>query len=318
MEIKLLNETNTEQWNQLMNVSATGTFFQTPRWIKLWQKHFASQNLIKGIFDEDVLIGVAPFVEHDGILQFAAVAPVLGSEMVSDYGDLVVSPGREKEVWEEVIKALGNRKQATGKMELNFVREDSPSLEILKSLGGSVEEVDVAPHLCLPKSWDEYLTSLGRHDRHELRRKMRKVEAEGITFSQHTQADSFDMFLALMAASSEDKKKFLSEDMKKYFHDIYNTYFPTGMLRIYYLKKEERAIAAVLLFVWKGEMLLYNSGFNPEFGYIAPGLVLNGYVIKRAIEEELKCYDFLRGNERYKYDIGGKDRRLYKIIIEAK
>jgi CelD/BcsL family acetyltransferase involved in cellulose biosynthesis len=45
------------------------------------------------------------------------------------------------------------------------------------------------------------------------------------------------------------------------------------------------------------------------------GLILKAFGIKKAIEEGMQFYDFLRGDERYKYDLGAMDSMLNKIEI---
>ena len=40
------------------------------------------------------------------------------------------------------------------------------------------------------------------------------------------------------------------------------------------------------------------------------------FLLKKSIEKKIEIFDFLRGNERYKYDLGAKDKLLYKVIID--
>ena len=190
------------------------------------------------------------------------------------------------------------------------------SFGILESLGGKAEEVDVAPFLNLPASWDEYLFQLGRHDRHELRRKIRRLEKAGAFKICHEGGVAEgDEFFRLMKISGEDKRSFLSPDMTRFFQDVISVFSPKKMLSLCFLKIKGENIAAVLSFVYRNDVLLYNSGFNPQFYKLAPGLILTAYLIKQSIENGIKRFDFLRGGERYKYNLGGKDRKLYKIIF---
>ena len=59
-------------------------------------------------------------------------------------------------------------------------------------------------------------------------------------------------------------------------------------------------------------MLLYNSGFDPRLARFSPGLLLKAYLIKKAIEEKYQIFDFLRGDERYKFNLGAEKRDLFK------
>ena len=199
-------------------------------------------------------------------------------------------------------------------LEFSFIREDSPSFEVLKELGGKIEEVDEAPYLDLPKTWEEYLDSLDRHNRHELKRKMRKIENEDvqIVLSSSSVEDIQELF-RLMELSSDEKKRFLSDKMKDFFQEIIFLFYKNKIAELIFLRMEDINIAATLSFYYRDDVLLYNSGFDPKYGYLSAGLLLKAHLIKLAIEQKKKRFDFLRGNERYKYDLGGKKRKLYKF-----
>lgn len=300
-------------WGDLIKSSQTATFFQTKEWVSLWSKHFDKEVLILGIFDDNKLIGIAPLSRKNNSISLFGLDPVLGEELVSDFGDIVSKTSYEKIVWKEVLANLKSQ-ISNIKINLNFIREDSPSFKILQALGGRIEEIDVAPYIDLPKTWDEYLLSLDRHSRHELRRKIRKMENEE-AFKVCYKGDSTDIgeFFRLMVLSNEQKRNFLSPDMKKFFEDIFTVFYPLKMMQLCFLKLSGKNIASILLFIFKNEYLLYNSGFDPTYSSLSPGLLLKTYAIKHAVEEGIARFDFLRGEERYKYDLGGRERKLYRI-----
>jgi len=181
-------------------------------------------------------------------------------------------------------------------------------------LGGKVEEMEVSPYIDLPATWDEYLSILSRHDRHELRRKIRRAkEAEVVMADYQGDTSVIEDFFRLMIAGNQSKRNFLSEEMKEFFRELINTFWQKQVLDLKFLKYEGKMIAATLSFLFKDEVLLYNSGFAAPYNNLSPGLILKAYTIKKAIEEGKKKYDFLRGGERYKYDLGGVKRNLYKI-----
>ena len=68
-----------------------------------------------------------------------------------------------------------------------------------------------------------------------------------------------------------------------------------------------------MTFANQDELWLYNSGFDPEFSFYSTGVVLKALSIKKAVEDGKKKYDFLRGGERYKYELGAKDLQLFRI-----
>lgn len=308
-------------WDDLINRSSTAAFFQTKDWLTLWLKHFPIKEKIVGVFDGEELIGIAPFSIDNQKIDLLGVTPVLGRELVSDFGDIIAKISCEKTVWQEILTKVKSQKSpaspGTGRAKVksvvfNFIREDSPSFGILQELGGKAEEIDVAPYIELPETWEDYLAGLDRHDRHELRRKMRKLGNATVTKGN---LSDIDEFFRLMTLGNEQKRNFLKPEIKGFFQDVITLFLPKDMLEISFLEYEGWTIAAVLIFIFHNEVLLYNSGFDPKYSHLSPGLILKAYAIKEAIEKGRKRFDFLRGNERYKYDLGGKERKLYKIKL---
>jgi len=82
------------------------------------------------------------------------------------------------------------------------------------------------------------------------------------------------------------------------------------------LEIDQVPVSSVLFFENNDELLLYNSGFNPAYKQYSVGLLLKSLLIKYAIKTEKKRVDFLRGGERYKYDLGSQDRFLYSAVID--
>jgi CelD/BcsL family acetyltransferase involved in cellulose biosynthesis len=67
-------------------------------------------------------------------------------------------------------------------------------------------------------------------------------------------------------------------------------------------------------FDYGGHILVYNSGLLPEeYGHLSLGIVLLCYNIRHAIENKRKVFDFLRGNEVYKYRMGAKDNPVFML-----
>lgn len=301
-------------WNNLIKESQTATFFQTKEWLTLWVKHWGKNTkvFIYAVYDGDSLVGIVPF-GIKGKINFLGVPDPSGPASLSDFGDVIIKSGRESEVWEAVLKRIKDLKL---RIELNYIREESPSFKILQGLGGRAEVMEVSPVINLPKTWDEYLASLDRHDRHEIRRKMRKIEAENvIKVCDEITPNNIDDFFRLMASSSEEKSKFLSGDMRKFISEVIVQLAPKKLLTLCLLRYNNENIAAIYLLFQNNETLLYNSGFEPKYYHLSPGLILNVYAIKQAIEEGKRRFNFLRGGEKYKFDLGGKQKNLYKFIF---
>lgn len=251
---------------------------------------------------------------------------LLGGEQVSDSLDAVVVSGGESEFWTEFL-ASSRDLFSSRPLRLPNLVEGSPSIACLPrvcaELGFSFrqEEMDRSPYVPLPASFEEYLSLLGKKERHELRRKIRRAQeaAPGLSFRVTRTTEEFDRdfptFLALHRRSHSDKAVFMDDRMAGFFREMAEGFLSAGRLRLAFLSGEDGDLAAALQIEWNGALLLYNSGFDPRYREASPGVVLLAHCVKDAIRRGFREYDFLRGRERYKYDLGGRDRVVYRAIV---
>lgn len=273
--------------------------FQTEWYQNIFIKHFCKREniLFPGGFEK---IGDTAI--------FLGMKPVLNGQEVTDYGDIVSGSS-----WDTILEWL--RQNGIKSLRLDYVREDSGTYELFKD---RATEQAIAPYIMLPKTWDEYLESLDRVDRKELKRKLRRLETVQYAYRSIdtlTQTD-FEEFVRLHKLSSGEKDQFMSDSMKQFFWDLITVEKKDWKTNLSFLQIERKNASAILSFENNTYILGYNSGHDPSFNYYSAGLLLHAFKIKEAIEKGKKIYDFLRGTERYKYDLGGKDMNLYKIEIE--
>jgi len=88
-----------------------------------------------------------------------------------------------------------------------------------------------------------------------------------------------------------------------------------GQLQLYFLDMDGSTVATSLCFDYGGSRLLYNSGYDPQYGYFSVGLLLNAMCLRDAIDRGLTYFDFLRGPEPYKAHLGGQQRSLYQMVV---
>lgn len=276
-----------DEWEKLLWESDTATVFQSPNWVGLWDK-----KLVLGVYDGNELVGIGAFEQENDKVRFVGMR-----QNLADFGDIVAQRHREKEIWLEILKYL--RSQITDhRIELDFIRETSPSFGILEKIG-KVKEQEVSPYIKIPRSWDIYLQSLPRKKRHELRRKMKKIDTELVIIEKSSSKDE-DRFIELMRNSSEEKRRFMDKGMEEFFRKI-----------IKLGKLFSVPDAMVLGFEWRKDWYLYNSGSSG-----GRGIALFGMIIREAIKLKIERLDFLRGGEKYKYDLGAKDEQLYNITYD--
>ena len=107
----------------------------------------------------------------------------------------------------------------------------------------------------------------------------------------------------------------MDASMATFFREVAEGFLASGHLRLAFLSAQGVDVASVFQLRTAGALLLYNSGYDPDHRAANPGLVLIARSIGGAIDEGCPEYDFLRGMERYKYDLGGVDRVVYRLTV---
>ncbi len=251
---------------------------------------------------------------------------LMGGEDVADSLDAAVEKGAEAGFWEAFLRSSRDL-LSEGPLFLPNIVSGAPVLAVLPRLCGalgyalSVAESDRSPFVPLPPTVEGYVGALGKKERHELRRKLRRAgEAlPGLSMRVAGTRDAlsrdFPSFVGLHRRSHADKRGFMDDRMEGFFREAAEAFLDAGWLRLAFLSSGTEDVAAVFQFAWRGALMLYNSGFDPGRREASPGLVLVARCIEDAIGQGMREYDFLRGRERYKYDLGGRDRAVYGAVV---
>ncbi|MBN1978771.1 MAG: GNAT family N-acetyltransferase [Anaerolineae bacterium] len=317
-----------DEWNGLLHRSSADTVFLTLEFQRVWWRYLGEgELLIVTVRDDGELTGIAPLFATANS-EGKRVLAIVGCVEVADYLDLIAAKGREEEVCAALANYLASpHVPAWDVLDLCNVHQDSPTLAVLPSLAeshgwtASIAKEDVCPVAQLPGSWDEYLQALNKKHRHELRRKLRRAEAEAdlgwyIVGPSHDLGDEVESFLDLMAASAPDKEAFLTPQMRSFFRQLAHVMYDAGWLQLAFLEVAGQKAAAYLNFVYDNRVLVYNSGLDwQSFPHLSTGIILAAYCIQYAIAHGCEAVDFMQGDERYKYQLGGQDVEVRRLTI---
>lgn len=319
------------EWTGLLTRAVTAPIFSTPQYLRTWWHHLGNGDLrlIAVRNDDGTLVGLAPlYLKRDegGRPQLVFV----GCVDVSDYLDFIV----DREHVAEVYAALVDYLDGVGGLEWEHgyfcsLSLHSPTRQQLTALGRAKgwlvreEEEDICPVITLADSWDDYLSGLNKKQRHEIRRKLRKASNEAeVRWYVLEQDDSrlgeaIEVFIDLHQKSSTDKEEFWDETMKAFFRDVARCMAEAGWLRLFFVDIDGAPAASLLCFDYQNELLVYNSGYDAEqFGALSPGNLVIAYSIQHAIEQGRSRYDFLRGDEVYKFRFGGQPEPVHGLHID--
>jgi CelD/BcsL family acetyltransferase involved in cellulose biosynthesis len=310
------------EWSSLLQCLPEQIPFVSPVFQQCWLEHFQGERTVRAYTarDNGRLVGVAPMI-FDG-----ASGGFVGHHSICDYMDVAIEPGAEHTAWPLLLERIAD--DGATELDLRGLLESSPTIEAAcaaaPNAGWHVERHDeaISPGVDLPASWDDYLGRLSKKDRHEMRRKMRRLSTAGgeVTFRVVTDGAEgqalLERFFHLMRISNHHKEEFLARPgMQEFFHDIVGRMANAGMLRFHWLDFEGLPVAGVLNFDLGGRLYMYNSGYDTEYASMAIGLMSKALLIEEAITSGRTFVDFMRGDESYKYDLGGKDRKVVRLVL---
>jgi CelD/BcsL family acetyltransferase involved in cellulose biosynthesis len=319
------------EWLQLLSQIPFQSVFFTPQWQENWWQHFGNGRQLHVLTvrsDDGVLQGIAPLM-LDSRGPASPRLEFIGDLELCDYFDLLITPAYQQAAGhalaQYLVAALGEALELcltnlTGSSPVAVVLRDSFAEQ---GVGVEMDEIETCPAIALPADWESYLALLRSKDRHEMRRKMRRATSMAqLTYTVTNDAVQLDAdletFFGLHRMSREaGKRGFMTEEKMAFFRDMAHCLWPHGWLELAFLQADGVAVAGLCCFTYGSTYAAYNAGYHPDYGQLSAGIVLFADRIHSAIARGFTCFDFLRGNEPYKYRFGATDRPLYQLLVRA-
>jgi len=322
-----------ESWNALVEQSITDTPFSRYEYLSEWWKTLGGGEWLRqsvelvliSASENDQLIGIAPLfiTEYEG--QRALM--LVGSIEISDYLDLIV---REQDLPRFLAgfldflasSAVGN----WSGLDWYNLPDSSLTLTALKAdsekRGWTYHEeiYRPTPRIPLNGSFEEYLARIDKKQRHEIRRKMRRAaESEkNVRFTNVNGKEDIDSeinaFFDLMV-QDPSKEEFLHPAMREQMTVTIQNAHAGGYLWLAFLEVDGVKTAASLNFDYKNKLWGYNSGVSREHMELSPGWILLAHTIQWCCENGRYEFDFMRGDEEYKYRFGGVNKYVMRTRV---
>lgn len=293
--------------------------FVLPCWLESWFSvcGVPGTHRIIRIRDGTTLLGVAPLAINDGVASF------LGDEDLCDYQDVILGTGDPSRFLLHLLRYLATK---VSQIRLGALLPDSailahlPAVCTAEGLAFAVEEAGSLSSLVLPKTNQFYLDRLTGKHRHELRRKERRLEEQGevsyrLLHDKREVEETFQLFLRMFPQGHPGKQKFLTETMSLYFHRLAVALSRKKMMRLGTLSLNGEEIAITFGFEYQNEYYLYNNSYDENYKSLSVGILSKYFAITRAIALSNTMFHFLKGEEKYKRDLGGRETPLKRMII---
>ncbi len=333
MDFKLhkdFSEIDSQSWNALVEQSIADTPFSRYEYLSEWWKTLGGgewknvELVLVSASENDQLIGIAPLfiAEYDG--QQALM--LLGSIEISDYLDLIVREQDLPRFLSGLIDFLGFSSAGHwSAVDWYNLPDCSPTLAALKAeserRGWKYHEeiYRPTPRIPLNGSFEEYLSRVEKKQRHEIRRKMRRaaesdLNVRFVVVDKNAEIEKeINAFFDLMV-QDPNKANFLHPAMREQMTVTIRTAFEQNYLWLAFLEIDGVKVASSLNFDYKNKLWGYNSGVSCAHMELSPGWVLLAHVIQWCCENGRAEFDFMRGDEDYKYRFGG----VNKYVMRAK
>jgi hypothetical protein len=184
---------------------------------------------------------------------------------------------------------------------------------------------ELCPCVDLPADFETYLKEkLSANTRQKIRRLLRQVESSPELRIEHSRPENFERDLDILVGFWKSKWAERKGDKTDYlasrYREIVGEGLAAGTAVMPVLWRGDRPLGALGLFVdrQKKSVLYFIGARDESCDDPPPGLLLHSHSIRWAIESGMRKYDFLRGNEAFKYSFGGVDERIRNIVIRTR
>jgi len=330
-----------QDWSVLHSKSKNNSPFSTWEWVSNYEKILMGSNeklnLICMSNEREELIAVAPFVikkERKYGLEFNIIELIGGDgRLAADYMDIIVDP----EYLEEVKRRLMNYLTGGTDIKWDLIRwsgilDDSKCWDIVRQLKNegyeSAEEaMDICPYIPLPNTWEEYLNTLSKKSRYNVRKKRRELEKEYKDSLFSVVGDEASLAKAMEWTCQLHRKRMrmkgidgfsTSSEFWTFQKEVAKEFLAQGWLFLGVLEVDGSPVSCQYGFRFNNKLFHYQTGLDPDYEKHSTGLISTGFMIENAVKEKLREYDFLRGREDYKFHWTQDVRTIYCALIANK
>jgi CelD/BcsL family acetyltransferase involved in cellulose biosynthesis len=330
-------ESLSEVWDGLLrNSGDNNPIYLTHEWLLTWWKHFGEGKKLNVLIIEKEyqVIGVFPLMRTEyriGPLKIRTLETI-GAVNCNHIG-LVRSGSREEAV--SAFLAYLEEEFAKGELvlRLTWVPDDSRFLDLLRrrtslspnSLVMQEKVKTLAPYIILPATWDEYFRSLRPNRKRVLRRELRYLERSHRVEYQTCTLENLDNTLSRFIELHESRWQashvrgvFSDPKMEGFYRDIATQFVKKGWLNFSCLVVDDEVASAEYAFIYNQKFYCATSARDMRFSKYSVGHIHQMFLVKYAIEKGLREFDFLRGDEPYKFHWTESSRRYINFVIGKK
>lgn len=334
LHVMEINETNRffelkDQWSKVLEKSNDNNVFLTWEFLSTYWLHFGKGKKLRilVIEDKNEVIAIAPLrqsrYEFGGIFSYNVIKPLgYGG---ADYNNFILTERAAECFW-----LFLNYLTAKGNWDLIYLfdlPETSTIPEFLPKTSLCAPKFELiqgktCPFISLPNSMDVFMHSLDNTFRRDVRRCLRNLERDygKIELKRYCELGSVEEGLGVFFdlhqerwVSKLGKGVFNSQKIQDFFMNMTNQWAKNGWLALYFLTVKGKPVAAQYCIEFREKIFYALSGFSMEYSKYSPGNVLTLKIIEDCIQRQVREFDFMKGDEHYKFCWTKQYRRNFGI-----
>ncbi len=321
------------EWRQLSRSTHLSPFLSW-EWMSTWFDHFGGCRtafLLKAYRDNKV-IGILPMFHSDlkpiraNRKRLALMGEGPGG---ADHLDLICDPGDFDDAFFWIMSFLLNRREFDS-INFDSLAGGSQAIGLLKRISHSkgcelerfaIQPAGFCPQIDLSTGWESVLNNGKRAA--NFKRRLKKIEKRPdfefrTVVGPEGAGAAFERFLRLHQRRWEQSGGSELTGHPK-LEDFQRALVPrmaqAGLVRFDEIWLDGECRSSVYGFDDGRTFYYYNSGYDLDYADLSVGLVLIGLSIKSAVERGNKVYDFLRGDETYKFDWANKSIEIVNVSV---
>lgn len=306
-----------EQWKDLLNRAAFSTIFQTYEWNERWWHHLSrgEELFLLGCFRDGKMVGLAPLKRYiskvRGLLSFKVLSFIGCPE--SDYHDFLLDEECAPEALEAIFLWLRRNIKEWDILRIPEIPQDSPSNDYLETVLYNnnffinKRKQSACPYIDIPECEELYLYTLSSTTKKNYKYYKKRLCKLGnfstilitnVDESEQAMEDLFNLNTKRWESVGQ-KGSFPTEQLRQFHKEISKILFKH--IDLFFIELDGKRIACNYSFKYKKNIGLYLPGWDIDYKDYRVGSLIIMERIKEAIKQGYHVFDFLRGDENYKF-----------------
>ena len=308
------------EWSCFLERLPEVTPFQLPDWLLTWWSHFGSGQLQTFVFrNGNEIAAILPCFRHEwnGKRQLT----LIGSG-ISDY----LEPGIAHAHSADVLQMLKERLKQDHSWDVcswQDLNANTPlqALASCDEFAAHVEPDAECAETHLYGGFEQYWKDRPHGLRRNLRRyleKARTIDDPEFRVTAEADPELIDALVALHAARWREHGEpgmIVRNHSALFLRDIAARFATRDMLRFFSLRFAGRIVSVIASFRYRNVLFSYLSAFDPEYETLGFGRSLLYYALQHAFDMHYESWNFLRGNEPYKFEWGARSIPKCRITL---